>query len=147
MDNEPADDKDESSQSFLGSDFDITDFQIRNPEETTNKNLKSVTIAGIECYVVESIPKDPNYKYGKVLSWIRKDYWLPIKVEFYDRKDQLVKELKVHKYKSVGEQRIVSKSEMANLSNKHKTILEIQEVQFDVSFPDDNFTIRKLTEP
>lgn len=135
------------SQSFLGSDFDITDFQIQNPEETANNYLRTETIAGIECHVVESIPKDPNYRYGKVLTWVRTDYWLPIQIQFFDRQGKMVKDMKVRKFRSVGERKVVSKSEMANLANDHKTILELEEIQFDVTFPDDNFTIRRLTTP
>ena len=136
-----------SNQSFLGSDFDVTDFQIRDPEDATNTYLRSETVAGIECHVVESVSKDPNYKYSKAISWVRPDYWLPIRIQFFDRQGQMVKDMKVRKFKSVSGKQVASKSEMANLLNEHKTILELETVQFDVSFPDDNFTIRRLTKP
>lgn len=139
----------DSNQAFLGSDFDITDFQIRNPSETTNTYVRTEKLAGIDCYVVESTFKDPGYKYSKVTSWVRSDYFLPLKAEFYDRSNppKKVKEMKVYKYKEVGDKRVVSKSEMANNTNGHRTMLELQDIQFDVKFPDDNFTIRRLTKP
>ncbi len=135
------------SQSFLGSDFDITDFQIRNPEDTENKYVRTQTVAGIECYLVESVPKDKEYKYSKMLTWVRTDYWLPIRIQFFGQKGEVAKEMRVHKFKAVGNKKIISKSEMANKTNNHKTILEIEEVKFDVKFPDDNFTIRRLQKP
>jgi outer membrane lipoprotein-sorting protein len=134
-------------QSFLGSDFDITDFQIKNPEDTANLYMKTQTVAGIECYVVESTPKDKEYKYSKTLTWVRTDYWLPIRIQFFDKNNEVAKEMRVLKFKTVGEKKIISKSEMANKTNKHKTVLEIEEVEFDVKFPDDNFTIRRLAKP
>ncbi|HUT54636.1 MAG TPA: outer membrane lipoprotein-sorting protein [bacterium] len=135
------------NQAFLGSDFDVTDFQIQDPEQTENKYLRTEKLAGIECHVVESTPKDPNYKYGKVLSWVRTDYWLPIRVQFFDRQGKLVKDLKVKKFKSVGDRKVASSSEMNNLADDHKTLLDLDRIQFEVKFPDDNFTIRRLTKP
>jgi outer membrane lipoprotein-sorting protein len=145
------DDKEGGGVAFLGSDFDITDFQIQNPEEAANTYLRTETISNIECHVVESVPKDQNYKYSKIITWVRSDYWLPVKAEFYDRAGKLVKEMKVYSYKSVstkeGDKKIVSKSEMRDKSTDHHTILEIQSIQFDISFPNDTFTIRCLTDP
>lgn len=145
------DDKNSAGTSFLGSDFDVTDFQIRNPEETENKYVRTDHIktrsGSIECYVVESVPKDKDYKYSKVETWVRTDYWLPIKADFHDRDGKLVKQMKVRSYTSVGDRRIISKSEMANAETEHKTLLEIEKIEFDIAFPDDNFTVRKLTEP
>jgi outer membrane lipoprotein-sorting protein len=140
-------DSDESNQAFLGSDFDVTDFQLRDPGDTENKFIKTETISGIECQVVESIPKDPNYKYGKVITWVRSDYWLPIRIQFFDRQGKLVKDMKVKKFKSVGDKKVASSSEMTSVANEHKTLLDLQDIQFDVKFPDDNFTIRRLTKP
>jgi len=140
--------EDESQgQSFLGSDFDVTDFQVRNPEETVNRYLRTEKLAGLECYVVESVPRDESYKYGRVVSWIRTDYWLPLMVRFYDREGRLAKEMKVFRFDMVGDKRVIKKSQMENLASKHKTVLEIENVAFDVSFPDDNFTVRRLTRP
>jgi len=139
--------EDGTTQSFLGSDFDITDFQVRDPEDTKNEFLRMEKIAGIDCYVIESIPVDPEYKYSRIVSWIRSDYFLPIRIMFYDRKGELVKDMKVFKFKAIGDRKVISKSEMSNLANDHKTILELEEIQFDITFPDNNFTIRRLTQP
>jgi outer membrane lipoprotein-sorting protein len=136
-----------SNQAFLGSDFDITDFQIQDPEQTNNKYLRTEKLAGIECDVVESTPKDPNYKYGKVLTWVRTDYWLPIRVQFFNHQGKVVKDLKVKKFRTEGNRKVASSSEMDNLAEEHKTLLELEQIQFDVKFPDDNFTIRRLTKP
>ncbi len=136
-----------SSQTFLGSDFDLTDFQVKDPKDTENTYLRTETIAGIECHVVQSVSRDPDYKYSKVLTWIRTDYWLPIKAEFYDKEGNMAKEMKVYKYRAEGERRVISKSEMTNKASNHKTVLELEEIKFDVTFPDDNFTIRRLKQP
>jgi hypothetical protein len=150
------DDKDSSGASFLGSDFDITDFQIRDPDQAINKYLKTTNIKiktksgdveTMQCYVVESIPKDQNYKYKKIVSWISTDYFLPVKVDFYNDKDEVVKELHVMSYKLVGAKRIVSKSVMRNKENNHMTLMEVEQIEFDVKYPDDHFTIRNLTSP
>jgi outer membrane lipoprotein-sorting protein len=133
--------------SLLGSDFDVTDFQLSDPEDTEHNIIREDKIIGIDCYVIESLPKDPEYKYSKVLSWVRKDYYVPIKVEIYDHQDRLARELKVFAIKTIGKRKLVMKSQMTDLINDHKTILKLEEIKFDVEFPKDTFTKEKLGKP
>jgi outer membrane lipoprotein-sorting protein len=141
-----VDDKN-SSESFLGSDFDVTDFQIRDPEETTNTYLRTESISEKEVHVVESIPMDKEYKYGKMIFWVSSLYWLPIRTQFFDHQDNMVKEMKVFKIKTMDERKVASKFQMETLATSHKTIMEVKEVKFDVTFPEDHFSIRILTNP
>jgi len=135
------------NQSFLGSDFDVTDFQVKDPEATKNEYVRTETIANIECYVVKSTPVDPNYKYKETLSWVRTDEWLPIMAQFFDREGNKVKEMKVFKFKTVEGKKVASKFQMEDLAKSHKTVVEMVDLTFATDFPDDHFTIRRLTNP
>jgi outer membrane lipoprotein-sorting protein len=133
---------------LLGSDFDLTDFQLKNPEDTEHKVTGTATpIPGIECYVIESTSKDPDYKYSKVVSLVRKDYYVPIKIEIYDKEGKIAKRLKVFALKTLGKRKIALKSEMTDLQNNHKTTLKLENLELDIAIPDSTFTIDNLIKP
>ena len=109
--------------------------------------LREERIIGINCYVVESIPNDPEYKYSRMILWVRKDYFVPIKIDIYDREDRLAKQLKVFALKTLGKRKIALKSEMTDLLNNHKTILILKDIEFDATLPKDTFTLENLKNP
>jgi len=48
---------------------------------------------GVECYVVESVPRPewlPNYYRGKLLYWIDKHFFCPLRIEQYDQAGKLI---------------------------------------------------------
>jgi len=58
---------------FMGSDFTYDDLGDRHPDEDTHKLLRTETLEGEECYVVESLPKEEGYMYSKTETWVIKD--------------------------------------------------------------------------
>ena len=79
--------------SFMGTDFTYDDMGDRKVNEDTHKLLKTEALNNAPCYVVESIPKEDRYIYSKKITWVDQANWLPFKVEYYDRKDRLLKTL------------------------------------------------------
>jgi hypothetical protein len=48
---------------------------------------------GVECYIVESVPRPewlPNYYRSKLLYWIDKHFFCPLRIEQYDRAGKLI---------------------------------------------------------
>jgi uncharacterized protein DUF1329 len=48
---------------------------------------------GVECYVVESVPRPewlPNYYRGKLIYWIDKHFFCPLRIEHYDQAGKLI---------------------------------------------------------
>ncbi len=137
---------DGDDMSFLGSDFDITDFQVKDPGKTVNK-LQRIDVKGGElCYVVKSETKGPDYKYSKTISWIRKDCWIPIRIKFFNKKGNVKKDMKVYNLRDLGDRKVISKVGMEDVQTGHKTILELKNARLDVKFPEDHFTVDNLKE-
>jgi outer membrane lipoprotein-sorting protein len=81
-------------QSWMGSDFTNDDLVKESSvvNDYTHSVVKEETFNGYECYVIESIPKEEaGVVWGKLLTWISKDYYFQMKVEFYDEDEFLVK--------------------------------------------------------
>lgn len=80
--------------SFVGSDFTYNDMTVRKFKDDTNKMLDenaTVTILGkkYNCWKVESTPvkKDVEFTYRHI--WVDKETYMPMRIEFYDRKGLL----------------------------------------------------------
>jgi len=138
----------ERSSSFMGSDFTYQDMERREPEADTHTLLGEEDINGSTCYRIESKPKDPESSpYSKVIQWIRKDILVPVKADFYDKHDQLQKQLNVENLEKVEKYWISKKSVMEDVLKKHKTVMEMVEIKFDQPISDDHFTERFLQKP
>lgn len=76
---------------FMGSDFSYEDLSSPETDKFTYMLLNEEHIAGQDCYVVERKPKDHDTGYSRQLVWYDKLTYRVHKIEFYDRKDSLLK--------------------------------------------------------
>ncbi|MEA3474858.1 MAG: outer membrane lipoprotein-sorting protein [Candidatus Cloacimonadota bacterium] len=129
---------------FMGTDFTYDDMGDRSVDEDNHKLLCEEKIDSIKCWVLESIPKDKDYMYSKKIAWIRQDALIPVKVEFYDRQTNLLKVLKITDIRKQNGFWTAFKMEMNNIQEKHKTILEIKEMHYDIGLKDNLFRVSSL---
>lgn len=87
------------SGSFMGSEFAYEDIASQEVEKYTYKVLREEEYQEHPCYVIESYPVDrKNSGYTKRISWLDTDQYRLYKVEFYDRKQSLLKTLTIEGY-------------------------------------------------
>ncbi len=135
----------EKGSRFMGTEFTYQDLESRKVDEDDHKLLREEKLDGKQVYVVESIPKKASdSQYKKVVSWVRPDIWLPVKVEFYDKNGVLLKVLTVNKIEQVQGIWTTMDSTMNNVQDKKKTQLIINKVQYNADIPDEYFTERYL---
>ncbi len=79
--------------SFMRSDLSNEDVQnMDDVEEYTYKLHGSETVNGIDCWILERDPKPgKDTDYSKQIQWVRKDNYLRLKSDYYNKKGQLVK--------------------------------------------------------
>ncbi len=135
---------DSKSDYFMGSDFTYDDLGDRKLDDDTHKLLREETVNGHACYVVQSIPKDDDYMYSKTITWIRKDNFVGAKKEFYDEDGELLKVLTVKKVEKISGFWVITHSEMKNVQNNHKTIIQLSDVKINTGVPADKFTERMM---
>jgi hypothetical protein len=129
---------------FMGTDFTYDDMGDRSVDEDAHKLLRKEEVDGNKCWVVESVPKDKDYMYSKVIKWIRQDALMSVKVEFYDKQANLLKILTVFDIRKQDGFWTAFKMEMQNIREKHKTILEITEMHYNQGLKDNFFKVSTL---
>ncbi len=118
-------------QSWMGSDFTNDDLV----KESSVMNDYTHTVAGEEnfndydCYKIESIPKpDAGVVWGRLLTWISKEEFFQLKVEFYDEDDFIVKTYIGSDIKELGGRTIPAHWEMVPVDRPgEKTIFDYHE--------------------
>ncbi|HEB58084.1 MAG TPA: outer membrane lipoprotein-sorting protein [Gammaproteobacteria bacterium] len=84
---------------FMGSEFAYEDISSQEIEKYTYRYLRDEVIDGRKTFVIERIPQYAHSGYTRQLVWIDQEMYQPLKVEFYDRKNSLLKTLTYHDYK------------------------------------------------
>ncbi|MBK7978332.1 MAG: outer membrane lipoprotein-sorting protein [Deltaproteobacteria bacterium] len=134
------------NQSFMGTDFSYDDMATRDVDDDEHKLLREDTVGDQAVWVIESTPKklEEDDEYSKAVSYIRKSDYLPAKAEFYDRKGALEKTLMVQAVTVVDGIPTPAKLEMTSADSGHKTLLEMDGLEFDKPLDDELFTQRML---
>lgn len=132
-------------QSFMGSDFSYADMESRDVDDAEHRILSEQTLDGQAVWVIESVPKpESDSEYGKLVSQIRKEDFIPRKVEFYDKKGRLYKVMEVLRVGPVGQEVLPLHFSMHNIQTDHKTEILLENVQLNQEIPDDEFTHRAV---
>ncbi|MBN2224611.1 MAG: outer membrane lipoprotein-sorting protein [Deltaproteobacteria bacterium] len=135
----------EKGSRFMGTEFIYEDLENRKVDKDDHKLLREEKLDGKQVYVVESIPKkSSDSQYKKLVSWVRPDIWIPVKIEFYDKNGALLKVLTVKKVEQIQGIWTTMDSMMDNIQDKKKTRLILGKVQYNADIPDEYFTERFL---
>ncbi len=135
---------DSKSDYFMGSDFTYDDLGDRKLEADVHKLLKTETMNGVACYVVESKSKDEDYMYSKSITWINKSNFVGVKKQFYDEDGDLLKILTIKKSVKMSGIWVITHSEMKNVQKNHKTSIVLSNVKLNTGVPDSKFTERMM---
>ncbi|HDQ14989.1 MAG TPA: outer membrane lipoprotein-sorting protein [Sediminispirochaeta sp.] len=134
----------EQDNSFMGTDFSYRDMQSREVDDDQHRLLGEETRSGYHTYLLESTPKDPTSPYSKRLQWVDQETWIPIRVEFFDRNDELLKVLTVERIENVQGYWTVIDTTMRNIQTDHSTELNIKKLVYEGALPEGLFTVNFL---
>ena len=134
------------SGAFMGSEFsyeDLSAFNVekyRYPEGEVQKGM----LDGKEVYLGESIPVSKYSGYTKLKTWIDPKTFLILKIEYYDRKKELLKTARFDDYKKIKGVWRMGKITMSNVQNDKKTILVWNDERIKTGLSDKDFQKRVL---
>lgn len=133
-------------KNFMGSDFTYDDMGDRDINDYTYEFLeRETTENGFSCYLIEGTAKDPRETgYSTLKFWIRKDIFLPVKIEYYDQRGDLLKVQTNSEFKQIKEYWLTKHIEMQNVQTNHATRLTMEDIQVDIGLPDMTWTERNL---
>lgn len=131
---------------FVGSEFAFEDFTAIELNKFDYTYLRVEDCDQLQCDVVERQPLYENSGYTKQISWIdQADYQLR-KVEFYDRRGDLLKVLVLDDYRQYdNDVWRAHKLSMSNVQTNKQTDLIYGDFDFDVDLGDDDFVKGRLS--
>jgi outer membrane lipoprotein-sorting protein len=130
---------------FMGSEFAYEDLASNEVEKYTYKFIKDDTYEGADTWVIESIPVYENSGYTRLMVWIDKAEYRNLKIDYYDRKNALLKTLTFHDYKKYLDKIWrANRMEMINHQNKKSTSLHWTKLEFNTGLSDSDFNKNSL---
>jgi len=134
------------SGSFMSSEFSYEDIASQEVEKYTYKWIRDEEFAGQDCHVVERYPVDKKYSgYTRQVVWMDKTELREQKIEYYDRKNSLLKTLTIKKYQKYLDQYWrTHEMNMVNHQNGKSTNLIWSDFNFRVGLTDKDFNKNSL---
>ncbi len=135
----------EGGNSFMGTDFTYDDMSPREVEQDTHELLREEKHGEYDCYVVKSTSRDPaDSEYAYALKWVADGIWIPVKIELYDKKGDLLKVMTEQRIQEVQGYWTSITSEMKNVQTGHATTIEIKKLVYDEPLNENLFTTQFL---
>lgn len=116
--------------------------------------MRSATIDGHDCWVIESKPKSAKTKnespYSKTIAWLRKDILFVVRSKAFDRRGKLIKETRNERLVKVLDRRggvwRADKSVITDLQRRHRTTLLVKRRKVNPAIDDAVFSRHTLGE-
>ena len=129
----------------MGSEFAFEDLSSFEVEKYTYKYLGEEELNGFKNFKVEQYPADENSGYTRRIVWIDNEEYRVHKIDFYDRKDSLLKTLSFKGYKQyLAKHWRADIQEMINHQNGKSTELKWTNYAFKTGLSDSDFNRNSL---
>jgi predicted RND superfamily exporter protein/outer membrane lipoprotein-sorting protein len=116
---------------FVGSEFAYEDISSQEVEEYSYKFPRDETLDGIEMHVIERYPNDTKSGYTRQVIWLDQQELRPWRIDFFDRKDSLLKTLTYSGYQQyVDRYWRPDRMEMINHQTGKSTLLLWENYEF-----------------
>lgn len=137
----------QKSQSFVNTDFTYEDMQRRHPDEDDHKLIREEAFGEWQCHLIEATPtKAADSQYSKRLVWVHKESFVVVRVDFFDKKDKLCKQLKVSKLTLQSDIWTAMATTMETLKRQTTTHMNVKQVAYNQGLDDGVFSVRQLEE-
>lgn len=130
---------------FVGSEFAFEDFTSLELNKFDYRYLREEVCGDFTCDVVERLPLYDNSGYVRQISWIDQTVYQIRKVEFYDRRGDLLKVLELEDYRSYDGVWRPHRLLMSNVQTNKQTDLIYGDYQFGTNLNESDFVKGRLT--
>lgn len=129
------------NQRFMGTDLTYADLESRALRRSTLQRMADTQIGGNPVYVIEAVPKDlTDSQYKRTRTWVHKTSFVPLKIEFYDKQDQLLKVLTVRRLEKKQGRWVAMDSLVKNVQRNSRTELVVLDISFQVPLTEADFS-------
>ena len=130
----------------MGSEFAYEDLGSQEVEKYGYTWVQDETYNGRDCWVTERVPKDKRSGYSKQRVWTDKAYQQAVKIDFYDRKGELLKTFTLSGFEQFGKYWRPGVIEAENHQTRKRSTLTWTARTFGISPEASRFTKDKLTD-
>lgn len=133
------------SGSFVGSEFSYEDLVSTEVDRYTYNYLRDEPCGDQTCFVVERKPVYEHSGYTRLVTWIDQAEYRVMKIDFYDRKDSLLKTMNFTDYKQyLDKYWRAHQFFMENHQTGKSTLLEFDDYEFRIDVSASDFTSSRL---
>ncbi|MCC2614682.1 outer membrane lipoprotein-sorting protein [Aestuariibacter halophilus] len=130
---------------FMGSEFAFEDMSSFEVEKYRYRYLRDETLDGQTMFVVEHVPVDKYSGYSKMVAWVDQAHYRPFKIEYYDRKGDLLKVLTMYDYRQyLDKYWRPQRAEMYNEQTGKSTEMITHNMTFRTGLSDSDFDKNSL---
>ena len=130
---------------FMGSEFAYEDITSQEVEKYTYKYIGEDEFEGKKAFVIERDPVDPNSGYTRQQLWVDQDRYIALKIDYYDRKDALLKTLVFRGYQQyLGKYWRADQMFMENHQTGKSTLLSWEKYNFRTGLDEGDFNKNSL---
>ena len=131
--------------SFMGSEFSFEDMASQEYAKYSYKFLGDDKIDDRKTFKLERTPKYEGSGYTRNVVWVDSERYAPLRIEFYDRKNSLLKTLNYSGYQQYKSKYWrADKMEMRNQQNGKSTEINFSKYQFQASVSEADFDPQRL---
>jgi hypothetical protein len=142
----------ESQESFVGSDLTYEDIGGREFENYTYRLIESPAPAPWiasdgsrhPVFVLESRNRDAGARFPRVLSRVRKDNFVVVNAEIFNKRNELQKTFDAVRLEQVSGYWTVLEMKMADSVERTRTELALEKVEYNIGLKPDDFSRREL---
>jgi uncharacterized protein len=129
---------------FMGSEFAFEDLASQEVERYTYRLVGEDTLGGLPAFVVERDPIDPKSGYTRQRVWYDQQHYRPLRIDYYDRKDALLKTLTYERYQAYGTFWRARAQVMVNHQSGKRTRVEFGEFRLNAGLAPTEFEVAGL---
>lgn len=130
---------------FMGSEFAYEDIASQEVEKYTYQFIGEESFEGKAALLIERYPVDKNSGYTRQQVWVDKERYIPLKVDYYDRKNTLLKTLVFRGYQAyLGQYWRADQMYMENHQTGKSTLLSWEKYEFRTGLTDGDFNKNSL---
>ncbi|MEM8767205.1 MAG: outer membrane lipoprotein-sorting protein [Pseudomonadota bacterium] len=128
--------------SFMRSDFANEDIESRAVDDDVHTFIETTTFGERDVHVIESRPipakaKDSNYALRR--TWVDAERWLALKVEYFDKRDRMIKRLSQGGVEEIDGIWTATKLIMETPRKNSRTLMQYSGVRYNMDLTDSVF--------
>jgi outer membrane lipoprotein-sorting protein len=128
------------SSPFMGSEFSYEDLASAEVQKYSYAYRGDESHEGEARFLLERVPVDAESGYSRQLVWVDKERYVPLKIEYYDRRGEKLKTLALREYRHyLGRYWRAHEARMQNHQSGKRTILRWDDIRFRQGLSEQDF--------